>query len=62
LLPIVGDGKETFSNIPPPESDTVDEAGGSATDVSSELTAYEEEQSNNIENSQSGSRTGGKPT
>jgi hypothetical protein len=32
--------------------------------VSSELTAYEEEQSNNIEKSQSssGSRTGGKPT
>lgn len=63
LLPIVGDGNETFSNIPPPESDTVDEAGGSATDVSSGLTVYEEEQSNNIENSQSssGTRTGGKP-
>ncbi|GFG30859.1 hypothetical protein Cfor_10273, partial [Coptotermes formosanus] len=64
LLPIVGDGKESFSNIPPPESDTVDEAGGSATDVSSELTVYEEEQSNNTEKSQSsaGSRTGGEPT
>jgi hypothetical protein len=64
LLPIVGVGKESFSNIPPPESDKVDEAGGSATDVSSELTVYEEEQSRNIENSQSssGSRTGGTPT
>lgn len=65
LLPIVGDEKETFSNIPPPESDTVDGAGVSATDVSSVLTVYdyEEEKSNTIENSQScsGSRTGGKP-
>ena len=65
LLPIVGDEKETFSNIPHPESHTVDGAGGSATDVSSGLTVYdyEEEKSNNIENSQScsGSRTGGNP-
>jgi len=64
LLPIVGDEKETFPNIPPPESDTVDGAGGSVTDVSSVLTVYdyEEEKSNNIKNSQScsGSRTGGK--
>jgi hypothetical protein len=43
LLPIVGDGKETFSNIPPPESDTIDEAGSSVTDVSNELTVYEAE-------------------
>jgi len=65
LLPIVGDEKETFSNIPPPESDKVDGAGGSVTDVSSVLTVYdyEEEKSNNITNSQpcSGSQTGGKP-
>jgi hypothetical protein len=53
-----------FSNIPPPENDTVDVAGGSATDMSSELTVYQEEQPNNIQNSQScsGSRTGGKST
>jgi hypothetical protein len=36
LLPVICDGKETVSNISPPESDTVDEAGGSATDVKSE--------------------------
>jgi len=63
LLPIVGDEKETFSNIPPPESDTVDGAGGSVMDVSSVLTVYDyEEKSNNIKNSQScsDSRTGGK--
>ena len=65
LLPLVGDEKETFSSIPPPESDTVVEAGGSVTNVSSVLTVYdyEEEKSNNIENSQScsGSRKGGNP-
>ena len=44
LLPIVGDEKETFSNIPPPESDTVDGAGGSVTDVSSVLTVYDYEE------------------
>jgi hypothetical protein len=64
LLPIIGDEKETFSNIPPPESDTVDGAG-SVMDVSSVLIVYdyEKEKSNAIENSQScsGSRTGGKP-
>ena len=63
LLPIVGDEKDTFSNIPPPESDTVDGAGGSVTDVSSALTVHDhEEKSNNIENSRScsGSLTGGK--
>jgi hypothetical protein len=61
---IVGDEKETFSNIPPPESDTVDGAGVSVTDVSSVLTVYDyEEKSDTIENSQScsGSRTGRKP-
>jgi hypothetical protein len=32
LLSVIGDGKETFSNIPSSENDTVSEAGGSATD------------------------------
>ena len=48
LLPVVGDEKETFSNILPPESHTVDGAGGSATDVSSGLTVYDYERSRTI--------------
>jgi hypothetical protein len=36
--------EKIFSNIPPTENDTVDVAGGSATDESSELTVYQEEQ------------------
>jgi len=32
LLSVIGDGKETFSNIPSSENDTVNEAGGSGTD------------------------------
>jgi hypothetical protein len=56
--------KKLFSNIPSPEIDTVDVVGGSATDVSSDLTVHQEEQPNNIQNSQScsGSGTGGKST
>jgi hypothetical protein len=65
LLPVICDGKETSSNIPPPENDTVDEAGGSVTVVNSESAAREEEQFVQLSNTQdsrscSGSRKGGK--
>lgn len=49
LLSVIGDGKETFSNIPSSENDTVNEAGVSATDG----TVYEEEQWKSSQNSQS---------
>jgi len=32
LPSVIGDGKETFSNIPSSENERVNEAGGSATD------------------------------
>jgi hypothetical protein len=50
--------------IPPPENDTVDEAGGSATDVNSESAVHAEQQLHSTQNSQScsGSRTRGKST
>jgi hypothetical protein len=62
---VICDGNETFSNIPPPANDTVDEAGASPTDVNSESAAHEEEQCVHLRKTQdsrsySGSRNGGR--
>lgn len=55
LPSVIDDGKETFSNIPSSENDTVNETGGSATDGTENLSVYEEEQWKSTQNSQSDS-------